>query len=90
MIRAGSALDLSPLAKLPDFYLGGADASPAECHAQNHRSPAPEVRDAIESRADRGGDRPVQGRGEQLRAAGRAEEPRLAAGHGNFEQRRPR
>ena len=35
MIRAGSALDPSPLAKLPDFYLRGADASPAECHAQN-------------------------------------------------------
>ena len=48
-------------------------------HAQNHRSPAPEVRGAIESRADRGGERPLQGRREQLRAAGRPEGPRLAA-----------
>jgi hypothetical protein len=57
---------------------GGADASQTECHAQDYRGSTAEVRGAAQPREDRGGDRDVQGCGDELRAPGGAEGADLA------------
>jgi len=75
------------LAKLPDFCLGSADASQAECHAQDQRDSAPQVRGEIQSRANRRRDRCFQRRRQQLRSTRPPERPELAAAGGSGRER---
>ena len=70
----------------PIFWSGEADASQTECHAQDQRRSAPQVRGAPQPREDRSGDRPVERRGDEHRAASGAEGPELAITGGTGRQ----